>query len=801
MLKKILFFSIFLISSFLFSQANPKNIRELGDKYKNFFKVQPDYLYLHLNKTSFFVNETLWFAAYAYNIQLQEPNKQITNLEVSIYDENQNFITHKTLYMNGGKSWGDFNLNEKDFKPGKYYITAYTEYMKNFEEKSSFIQMFTVLGQEKAQPQKKSLENYDLHVLPEGGHLIANIQNTLGVKMSNSNAQGTPFKAILYNSSQDTLEEFSSNKWGFSKFTFTPETNKNYFIDFITPKGDTIKHQMEPSEKVGVNLNLRSFNKQTAVIEVKGNEKTLPSLLQKKYYLSIHKDGLMKTLDFKFVRGFLGTKLKVDTDEFFDGINIITVFNENFHPILERLIYNPYKLKKPKLQATLIKNHIDSLEIGLESYSNELKKLSISVLPSKTNAYLPTKNITSTFKLKPYIKGFIEKENQYFTQEEPLKKRMENLDLLLLTQGWSKYNWYEIFSEIKKEPFPRHTGFEIVGTVLDRNKKRDNEVFITSNHSNLFETLVIDDIDQFKIDSLYLLKNEDISIGIINKKNKKISFSNVSLSTYPSFSPQTIETYFKFNSSYKREVNYNIVNHKKNIFTKDPKNFLNTNELEAVMLTSKGRKDAYERIDNFTEKVNINENLPGSFKYVTDLIKSKGFSVQVSPDTVRVFSNRYYTISTGKGNDPGQMTTKVYIDGALVNPIGHTLRDLKTEEVESIKINKLGAGEGLFGGGGVIRIVTRKDSRFKHNKIKKTIKTLQAQNGFSSSKEFYNPEYNNLQSDYFSYYGTIHWEPNLIMKNAKNFKIVNTLTPNLLLHIEGLDESGDLISEIIQINP
>jgi hypothetical protein len=38
------------------------------------------------------------------------------------------------------------------------------------------------------------------------------------------------------------------------------------------------------------------------------------------------------------------------------------------------------------------------------------------------------------------------------------------------------------------------------------------------------------------------------------------------------------------------------------------------------------------------------------------------------------------------------------------------------------------------------------------------------------------------------------------MKNAKNFKIVNTLTPNLLLHIEGLDESGDLISEIIQIN-
>jgi len=37
------------------------------------------------------------------------------------------------------------------------------------------------------------------------------------------------------------------------------------------------------------------------------------------------------------------------------------------------------------------------------------------------------------------------------------------------------------------------------------------------------------------------------------------------------------------------------------------------------------------------------------------------------------------------------------------------------------------------------------------------------------------------------------------MKNAKTFKIVNTLTPNLLLHIEGMSDSGELISETLQL--
>ncbi|MDT0295799.1 hypothetical protein ACFQ3R_07730 [Mesonia ostreae] len=800
MLNRTILLSFFLFSNFLFSQSNPKNTKELGKKYESFFKTQSDYLYLHLNKTSFFVNETLWFAAYAYNIQVQKPNKEITNLEVSIYDENHKFISHKTLYINDGKSWGDFKLDEKEFEPGMYYIAAYTEYMKNFDEKPSFIQSFTILGKDKKELGKDNPEDYAIHILPEGGHLVANIKNTMGVKVNNQKGQGIPFtKAILYNSKQDTLQEFSSNKWGFSKFEFTPKFKENYYVDFVTPKGDTIKHQIQPAEEIGVNLKLLSFNKEKTVIEVKGNQKTLPSLLQKKYYLSIHRNGVMKTLDFEFVRGFLGTKLELNTNEFFEGINIVTVFNEDFHPLLERLVYNPHKTKEVKLQAKLIKNHGDSLEIGLESYTNHLKKLSISVLPKQTNAYNSTKNVLSSVLLKPYIKGFMEKENQYFDLEESLEKRMENLDLLLLTQGWSKYNWYKIFSNSKKEIFPRNTGFELVGTVLDRNKKREDEVFLTTKCSNLFETLVIDDSNQFKMDSLYLIKDDAISIGVINKRNKKISIPKISLSIYPPFTPQTINTYFKTNSTYMNEVHYNLINHKNSVFTKNPKNFLNTNELEAVMLIGKARKDSYERIDNFTEKININENLPGSFKYATDLIRNEGFTVEINQESVKVFSNRYYTMTQGVGNKYYQITTQVYIDGVIVQPNGYTLRRLETVDLESVQFNKLGAGEGLFGGGGVIRIITKKDSRFKHNIIKKTIKTLQAQNGFSPAKEFFNPEYSNLQSDYFLYYGTIHWEPNLVMKNAKTFKIVNTLTPNLSLYVEGVSETGELISQTIHL--
>ena len=52
-------------------------------------------------------------------------------------------------------------------------------------------------------------------------------------------------------------------------------------------------------------------------------------------------------------------------------------------------------------------------------------------------------NIEAAFLLTPYLKGYIEKPSYYFNNTD--RKKLIELDLLLLTQGWSKYDWNDIF--------------------------------------------------------------------------------------------------------------------------------------------------------------------------------------------------------------------------------------------------------------------------------------------------------------------------------------------------------------------
>ena len=90
-----------------------------------------------------------------------------------------------------------------------------------------------------------------------------------------------------------------------------------------------------------------------------------------------------------------------------------------------------------------INKQIDSTVVVLKT--NPILKgvnLSVSVLPSSTSAYTSDNNIISKFLFNPYIKGDIENPWYYFDNTD--REKNHDLDLLLLTQGWSKYSWINI---------------------------------------------------------------------------------------------------------------------------------------------------------------------------------------------------------------------------------------------------------------------------------------------------------------------------------------------------------------------
>ena len=75
-----------------------------------------------------------------------------------------------------------------------------------------------------------------------------------------------------------------------------------------------------------------------------------------------------------------------------------------------------------------------------------------------------TTSIKSAFYLSPFINGFIENTSSYFNVKN--KNRLENIELLLLTQGFEKYNFEEMITTLNpKEKYKFENGFKLKGTV------------------------------------------------------------------------------------------------------------------------------------------------------------------------------------------------------------------------------------------------------------------------------------------------------------------------------------------------
>ena len=114
-------------------------------KAMNFNKVVPqEKVYLHLDNTGYFENETLWFKAYV----TRTDNGKATDLSKVLYMELLNpsgdvIKTRKFPIDSQGMSHGDMKLDTL-LGSGFYEVRAYTRYMTNWGVNAVFSRVFPV---------------------------------------------------------------------------------------------------------------------------------------------------------------------------------------------------------------------------------------------------------------------------------------------------------------------------------------------------------------------------------------------------------------------------------------------------------------------------------------------------------------------------------------------------------------------------------------------------------------------------------------------------------------------------------
>ncbi|PQJ80521.1 hypothetical protein [Polaribacter porphyrae] len=795
-MKKTFFY---IFSGFLSINLLAQKQKSLDSIYSSYFENTREIPYLHLNKTSFLSGEEIWFKAYILEQNSNKLHPTSSNLFVSVFEESGKMKSQHLIRVKKGVGNGNI-LIDSTFNKGTYYIKASTNWMKNFNEDQSFTQninISNILIDKKSKTLNE--ENFfEFKLFPEGGHLLANSINKVGILVKNSKNIGIKIiKGTITDQNNNFISNFSTNSLGLGQVSFLFKKNTSYTFIAKLANGTVLSKNTLQPRSIGIILTTKKDNN-FLNLNIVTNKKSLQLLKKEKYTILWHNTKKYKKFSFNLYDTI--NIIAFNKSKLFDGINIFTLFNQKNIPIVEKLYFNEGEKLFTELNISKSSVINDSLSITIVNNTNQNVNFSSSVLPSQTKSYNPKHNIKSIFLLKPYIKGYIQNPKYYFNKFN--KNRKEDLELLLLTQGWSKYSWKDIFHNPPKTIYDFENGIDI-GIKLNRKLGKYWSVLLYSKENNLLSTLKGNK-------DLYNLKNTFV------KKNTFVNFS------------------LRYNSnSYEIKP---ILNFSKNNLV-DNFNLHKKEPLRKIELSVKNFKPlpkVVEELDEITLKTNLKEKIEkpfgaetmytkvrleniifGAGETVVDLLNSKGFKISTTHNialgkgsmkslTHAIAEKMYSTNDIVKNNNSkdkyisdngsninrnfGQQSSRNLLITLNNNVISETLWNLESIYLDMVKELYISSFYG-------IHIYTYSSKEM----IKKNYSSSQIKisNGFETPKEYYIPKYTSLLDDNFKTFGAVYWTPNNNIKPKSEMKLTipANLQKNFRVFIEGISESGKLLSK------
>lgn len=778
----VLFIVVFVAKNMCAQQAITDKSPE--EALESYYELPRETIYLHLNKSTYVKGENLWFKAYVYNLKENTPFKETTNVYVGLYDKEGKQIDKRLFLAKDGYVQGNFEI-DSTFAQGDLYIKAATNWMRNFKEDLAYVQKLRILNLEGQQEEATVLNaDYDVQFLPEGGHMVTGVANTIGVKVLNNRGYGAAVEnGVVLNNAGVQVAKFITNTLGHGKFRLTPEQGVKYkaVVDF--PDRKELVFDLPLSNKKGISMELRSNTYQDKIpIYMETNQETLDGERDKKFYALVHKEDTSLRFDFEFSDNSLQTGFFISKKAIPKGVNTITVFNKSNQPLLERLFFNSYQIKTPKLEIKATKVDTDSISVSVNilGTSNENINLSASVLPEGTKAYNHSNNIYSSFYLEPYVKGYIENPSYYF-EKRTAKKEFE-LDLLLLNQGWSSYQWNTVFKTPPEKRFEFERGIDLMVSVNEKiEEDKTFYIFPTVNHLEKEITLSKDD-KSFNVNNFFLQREEEIFISEKNKKGELKSPKLYVIAKDRNTEDKVIPWQWNLNQEFDHlsdtQTDFILEN--------------NTIVLDEVVVR---KKQHLEKVRNnvnvlpFLRRkiIPVDENTLFNFPFILDLIASRGYMVYKNPTNFDV------VVRSRRGR-----LLNLYVDGQRW-PDLQLLSAIRVEDIESYFFDTNNTIPGVANNFNEALYIHTKQSTSSLESQKKGFRSAALSypivKGFEPTKNFYTPRYSTYFSKYFEELGVIHWEPEILLKDSKaSFKIIDTGLQHISIFIEGMDAAGNLFT-------
>ena len=410
-------------------------------------------------------------------------------------------------------------------------------------------------------------------------------------------------------------------------------------------------------------------------------------------------------------------------------------------------------------------------------------------------------SIISNLLLSSDLKGFIEQANYYFTDTSEAKVRQ--LDNLLLTQGWRRFEWKNILSNnYPTLVYGPERSMQVSGKVTSLNGKPviggKVTLFSSSGTSILLDTLT-DMNGLFRFDNLYFNDSTKFIVQARNERDKK----NVEI--YLDRIPAQLVTKNKNEAMLEVNVNKSMFAYLKNSRAQYDDLKRNGMIVRNILL------DEVKVVDTKVEAKN-SSNLNGAGR-ADAIIKAEQLQncfdiaqcIQGRIAGVMVMNGIVYSMRS-MNSLSGPIPMQLVLDGAFLEP--EFLSSINPNDVETIEILRSGANTAIYGsrGGGGVLIITTK--RGENNRgYKNYAPGIAGYNpkGYYKGREFYSPNYNDpeINSKIADLRTTIYWNPNVISDSTGKASVEfynSDGTGNYKAIVEGINVDGTIGRQLFRFS-
>ena len=484
-MKRLFFLlALFLSCSSLLLRAQqaaaPTTLEGWAERLETFGKSIPqEQVFVHMDNTCYFLGDTIYYKAYVRRSDTGTPSRLSGVLYAELLNQDGYLMERQQLELRNGQVHGSFVLLDTLYG-GYYELRAYTrwqlnwgitehahnkvseqwffnkrmarEYYQDYEklysrvfpvfdkpkEPGDFFHEMTLRPLRRQSKIDETSPKPRLQLFPEGGNLVAGVPNRVAFEATSNEGLHLDGKVTVTEGQSTVVAEANVEQRGRGSFTFTPQSGKSYTVTYTGKKGTT-KETLPSPDRDGVALQVINDGEGKRRVEIL----KAGAAASEELGMTVMHDGVM--LDFQTVPAGASATLSLDEDKLQTGVCQVTIYNNVGRVYADRLFFcrksdfAPSNLSISGIGGNPVEPFAPvslSVEGGKPGAT-----VSVSVCDATHSEYLyDNGNILTEMLLASEIRGFVENPAYFFEKDDEEHNRA--LDLLLMIQGWRRYDWH-----------------------------------------------------------------------------------------------------------------------------------------------------------------------------------------------------------------------------------------------------------------------------------------------------------------------------------------------------------------------